>query len=57
MSRLYLELDGQVSIIERKGNKVISKDPIDGKIVLDLIVHALCEGLKYLPKTKSKKVK
>jgi hypothetical protein len=51
-SHLYFELLGEVNIVEKKGNKIISKEPIDGKVVLQLLVHVLEEQLDYMLKKK-----
>lgn len=41
----YFELKGKVLFVERKNGKIVSKEEIDGKLVLTLLVHALEKGL------------
>ena len=44
-SELFFELDGHVYIVEKKDGKVVSRDELDGKLVLQSIVSVLSEEL------------
>ena len=52
-STYQLVLDGEIFLEERKGKKLVSKDPIDGKLVLELLMYAISEGLYLLEKKKN----
>ena len=41
----FLELDGTINYVVVKGKKVVSREPIDGKVVLELILAILKEEL------------
>jgi hypothetical protein len=45
-SNAFLELEGEVSIVTKddSGN-VLSKDPLDGRIVLKALLHCIEEGI------------
>jgi hypothetical protein len=46
-NEVFFLLEGGIYICERKNGKVVTKDEIDGKTVLELLVHAVENGLKY----------
>lgn len=55
-TELFLEIDTPVYIIEKTAKgKVLSKEPIDSKTVLQLLLHAITEGVELLDQ-KTKKV-
>jgi hypothetical protein len=55
-TELFLEIDTPVYIIEKTAKgKVLSKEPIDSKTVLQLLLHAITEGIEMLD-LKTKKV-
>ncbi len=41
-----LEIDGNVYITEKKNGKIISREPIDGTVVLKCLLFHLEQGLK-----------
>lgn len=53
--RLCLELDGKIDVVEYKNNKEISRETIDGKTVLKVLLQVLTEGLEHLIKGAKKK--
>lgn len=48
-NELLLELDGVVSLIEKKNGKVVLKEELDAEVVLDCVKHVLEVALKELP--------
>lgn len=60
-SELYLSMDSPVYLIEKKNGKQVSQDPIDSGVVLQLLMHAIEEGIDMLekndlPKKRTKKL-
>ena len=53
---LYLELDGEVNIIEVDGDKKTST-PIEGDLVLRILLSAIEDGIKLKLNNKPKKSK
>jgi len=47
-AQISLVLDGTVSVVERKNGKVISKEPIEGELVLKTLIQAVQIGLDIL---------
>jgi len=50
---LSIELDGKINLVTRK-NKKVSREEIDGKVCLEVIVNAIEEGLNRLQNEKTK---
>ena len=44
----YLQLTGKVYFIEKRGIRTISKEEIDGKLVLKCLLEDIKEGLRLL---------
>ena len=51
----YLTLDGTIHLREYKGGKEVSAEPIDGEMVLKLVISALERGLELLTLDGAKK--
>lgn len=49
MSSLSFELDGTVYVVEEEDNKIV-RTPLDGELVLKVLINALDKGLKDLEK-------
>ncbi len=47
-SGVYLELNGEVSIIERKAGKRAKREPLDGRLVLECVLDVLRRSLDRL---------
>lgn len=41
---LYLELDGRINLVTRKGRKT-TREELDGKVCLECVLHVLKLGL------------
>lgn len=42
---LFIELEGSVYVVEKEGDKVISKATLDGNVVLNVLLACLSVGL------------
>lgn len=47
-SNLYLRLDGRVTLVERRGFKVVKEEELDPKVVLQCLMAVIEEGLSLL---------
>lgn len=45
---VFLQLDGQVSLVEKYKGKKSKKYPIDGKLVLQVVLQAIEDGLNRM---------
>lgn len=51
-NEMLLELDGQVFIVDKKNGKVVSREPLDGKLVLQCVIQCLKDGIKLMEDKK-----
>jgi hypothetical protein len=42
----WLQMDGEVFLVERKDGVELSREPVDGKVILQLVLGALERGLQ-----------
>jgi hypothetical protein len=42
---MFLALDGKVTLIEKKGRKVLSEEEIDGELVLQALLYVIEQSL------------
>lgn len=42
---VFLELEGSVHIVEKKGKKIVSREKIDGKAVLQCLLSVIKEAV------------
>jgi len=41
---MLLELEGVVNIVEKKNGKVVSREPLEGEVVLKCLLHFITEA-------------
>lgn len=52
-SEYYLSLEGEVSLIEKRGDKIVSKEVIEGKLVLECLLNLIKVALQDYEKSTS----
>jgi hypothetical protein len=53
---LSIELDGKINLVTRK-NKKVTREELDGKVCLEVIISAIVQGMDLLEKDLSDKQK